>query len=272
MLQSTVSHTVRKIASAQAMQCRRLEGKVAVVTASTEGIGLSIARRFAQEGAKVMISSRKAANVEKAVSQLKSEGLTVSGIICHVAKKDDRTNLFKQTQSEFGGLDILVSNAAVNPSFARLTDCPEEVWDKVFDVNVKSTYMLINESLPYLRKSKSASIIIISSIAGYRPFSMLGAYSVSKTALFGLCQAAAVDLAPENIRVNCIAPGVIKTKFSRPLYENDGPKQLMAHLIPQNRMGEPHEIAGAAAFLASSDSSYMTGETIVIAGGMASRL
>ncbi|XP_014210765.1 dehydrogenase/reductase SDR family member 4 [Copidosoma floridanum] len=271
-----MEQTVRKFTSATKSatnNCRRLEGKVAVVTASTQGIGYSVARRFAQEGAKVVISSRKESNVKNAVEQLASkEGLEVSGIVCHVGKAEDRQKLLNEAVVRYGGLDILVPNAAANPEAGPVIECSESVWDKIFDINVKSTFLFIKESLPFLRKRQSASIIIMSSISGYQPLSLLGAYSVSKTTLLGLCKVVSEELASEGIRVNCIAPGVIKTKFSQPLYESKAAIDTTLTMIPMNRLGTPDEIGAVAAFLASDDAAYITGETIVAAGGMKSRL
>ncbi|XP_044270061.1 short-chain dehydrogenase reductase 2a [Tribolium madens] len=250
---------------------QRLCGRTAVVTASTEGIGFAIAQRFAQEGAKVIISSRKEKNVEAAVAKLKSEGLDVCGLVCHVSNADQRKKLF-ETAKASGGLDILVSNAAVNPSATAVLDCDEKAWDKVFDVNVKASFLLAKESLPLLRKSGCGRIIFISSIAGFQPLDLIGAYCVSKCAILGLTKTAAAQLAKENITVNCIAPGLVKTKFSQFLVEKEEDKKKVLSMIPMGRMAMPNEIASAAAFLASDDASYMTGETIVIAGGMLSRL
>ncbi|EFN81254.1 dehydrogenase/reductase SDR family member 4 [Harpegnathos saltator] len=270
----TIKQGVRKFSTnvTSLINCNRLEGKVAIVTASTDGIGLSIARRLAQEGAKVMISSRKELNVKNTVEKLQSEGLEVAGTICHVGKTEDRKKLFEKTVADFGGLDILVSNAAVNPSVGTVLDTTEEVWDKIFDINVKSTYLLMKESLPLLKQSKSPSIIIISSIAGYQPFNLLGVYSISKTALLALCKATAEELAPDGIRVNCIAPGLIKTKFSRAMHEMEEAHEVAISQISMRRIGQPDEIGGTAAFLASDDASYVTGEVIVVSGGMKSRL
>ncbi|KAF3429060.1 hypothetical protein E2986_01645 [Frieseomelitta varia] len=272
MLRSSIGKTMHQVTrSLSTIKCKRLEGKVAIVTASTEGIGFGIAKRLGEEGAKVMISSRKETNVKKALEQLKSKGLNVCGTICNVGKSEDRKNLLEKTKQEFGGLDILVSNAGINPAATTFFETSEEVWDKIFDINVKSTFLLIQESLPLLRKSKSPSIIIISSIAGYMSFPFLGAYCVSKTALLGLNQVAAETLAPEGIRVNCIGPGIIKTKLSKMLYEGEIADTMLS-TIPMQRFGEPDDIAKVAAFLASDDASYITGETIVATGGIRSRL
>ncbi|XP_012541657.1 dehydrogenase/reductase SDR family member 4 [Monomorium pharaonis] len=274
MLRTTVNRSIRNYSAnvSASIKCNRLEGKVAIVTASTEGIGFSIAKRLAQEGAKVMISSRKEANVKKAVEALKSEGLQVAGTVCHVGKAEDRKNLFEKTKTDFGGLDILVSNAAVNPMAGPVLDSPEEVWDKIFDINVKSTFLLMKESLPLLKCGKSPSIIIVTSIAGYQPFNLLGVYSISKTALLGLIKATVKDLADDGIRINGIAPGVIKTKFSKPFYESEEAHELAKSNSDMRRLGMPDEIGGVAAFLASNDASYITGETIIVAGGTNARL
>ncbi|XP_075161530.1 dehydrogenase/reductase 4 [Haematobia irritans] len=256
----------------QVESMKRLQGKVAVVTASTDGIGFSIAKRLAQDGCNVVISSRKQNNVDKAVMELRKENLNVLGLKCHVAEAQDRKHLFDETMKKFGKINILISNAATNPAVGGVLDCDEKVWDKIFDVNVKSSYLLAKEALPFLRKEKNSSIIFVSSIAGYDAFGLLGAYSVSKTALIGLTKAAAKDLAPEGIRVNCLAPGIIKTKFSKALYEDEAANEQALSKIPLGRLGQPEEMAGIISFLVSDDASYITGETIVAAGGMAGRL
>jgi len=252
------------------MSLNRLIGKIAVVTASTDGIGFAIAQRLAREGAKVIVSSRKSKNVEEATKKLTSEGLQVTGLVCHVGKQEDRRKLFEEAK-KLGGLDILVSNAAVNPEVGAVLDCSEGSWDKIFDVNVKSSFMLAKEALPLLRKSKSGRIIFVSSIGGLQPFNLLGAYSVSKTALLGLVKAAALQLAPENITVNSICPGIVETKFSSALTQGPASDVSLTQ-IPIGRFAKPHDISGSVAFLASDDGAYVTGENIAIAGGMASRL
>ncbi|CAH1992610.1 unnamed protein product [Acanthoscelides obtectus] len=216
------------------MSLKRLVGRIAIVTASTDGIGFAIAKRLGQEGAKVIVSSRKQQNVEEAVKLLSQEGLDVTGVPCHVAKTEDRKKLF-EVAKQYGGLDILVSNAAVNPVMGEVLDCPEDAWEKIFEVNVKSSFLLAQEALPLLRQSKAGRIIFISSIAGFQPMTLLGAYSVSKTALLGLTKAAAVQLAKENITVNCVAPGVIKTKFSSALTSTQAAQDIALSMIPLNR-------------------------------------
>jgi len=250
----------------------KLSGKVAIVTASTEGIGFGIAENLARHGARVMISSRKGENVTAAVEKLQSKGLSVDGTVCHVGKKEDRSNLFKQTVDKFGGLDILVSNAAVNPYFGTTLDCPEDAWDKIFEINVKTAFLLFKESFPLMQNRGGGSAVFVSSIGGFQPISMLGPYSVSKTALFGLTKALAMEVAAENIRVNCIAPGVIQTKFASALTDNEDIADRVLENIPMGRFGQPAEMGGIVSFLASEEASYMTGETIVLAGGLNCRL
>lgn len=219
----------------------------------------------------MFISSRKEANVKKAIDTLRSEGLDVDGCVCHVGKKEDRSRLFDMVQDKHGGLDFLVSNAAVNPSFGPTIDTPEEAWDKIFEINVKASFLLTREALPLIERRGGGSIVYISSVGGYQGFHGIGAYSISKTALLGLTKVLATELAP-SIRVNCICPGVIRTNFSKAMTDIEGGEELIKSITPMRRIGKPDEIAGAAAFLCSDDSSYMTGESIVIAGGFFTRL
>jgi len=251
-----------------------LEGKVAIVTASTDGIGFAAAKQLVSDGASIMISSRKKNNVKNALEELQKEyGVNkVQGLVCHVSKSDDRTNLIQETIKIFGGIDILVSNAATNPASGSVLDCEEEVWDKIFDVNVKSAFLLTKEVAPHLISRGGGSIVYVSSIAGVNPIPMLGAYSVSKTALLGLTKVVAMDLAENNIRVNCIAPGIVKTKFASALTENESLSDHLLQGIPIKRFGRPEEIGSIISFLCSPASSFITGEVIVASGGMTSRL
>ncbi|CAF2891205.1 unnamed protein product [Rotaria sp. Silwood2] len=254
----------------------RLAGKVACVTASTDGIGFAIAHRLAREGARVVISSRKQDNVQKAVDALKKEKFDIYGTVCHVSKSDDRKRLLDETIKKYGKLDILVSNAAISPRVGNILETTESEWEKIFDVNVKSAFFLIKEAIPYLEAQKNSSIVIVSSIAGYSPMDLIGAYSVSKTTLLGLTKALVNPCIEKGIRINAIAPGIIKTKFSRSLWDNDN-NGKESEDVPFDgcaigRVGTPDECANTVAFLASDDASYITGETIVVAGGMPSHL
>ncbi|CAH1269484.1 DHRS2 [Branchiostoma lanceolatum] len=253
----------------------KLAGKVAVVTASTDGIGLAIARRLGQDGAKVIISSRKEKNVQRAVQELQGENLDVTGMVCHVGKAEDRKNLIQHAVDNYGGLDILVSNAAANPGFGQpMIDTTDSAWDKVFDINVKAAFLLAKDAVPHMEKRGGGVIIFVGSIAGYGNGKLFGTYSVSKTALLGLTKAMANQCGRLNIRVNGIAPGLIKTEFSKKMWKNEALlKELQRKFqLPLKRLGEPEECAGPVAFLCSDDAAYITGETIVMSGGAVSRL
>ncbi|CAC5418419.1 DHRS4 [Mytilus coruscus] len=256
---SSLSRQIAVRMSTTAARAQKLKGKVAIVTASTEGIGFAIARRLGEDGAKVVVSSRKQKNVDKAVDILKKENLDVHGIVCHVGKKEDRTKLIQKTIDEYGGIDILVSNAAANPTMGPLIDCSEDAWDKLFDTNVKATFMLCKEIVPHIEKRGGGSIVIVSSIAGYISSEVIPAYAVTKTAL----------LESKDYRH---LSGLIDTKFSAALTGNPEMSKVALSAIPLHRPGKPVECSGIVSFLSSDDASYITGENIVISGGMPSRL
>ncbi|XP_045514260.1 dehydrogenase/reductase SDR family member 4 [Pieris brassicae] len=258
--------------STKTFHSSRLKGKVAIITASTDGIGFAIAKRLGNEGASIIISSRKEENVKKATEELRRDGIQVEGVVCHVGNEDQRKQLFETAKSKFGGLDILVSNAAVNPSVADTLETEEKAWDKIFEINVKCSWLLAKEAYPELIKRGGGSIVFISSIAAYQPMQPLGVYSVSKTALVGLTKAIANEVVRENIRVNCVAPGIVATKFASAITSSDLGKETSLSIVPMKRFGKPDEIAGAVAYLVSDDATYMTGETLVVAGGTHCRL
>ncbi|XP_020359714.1 dehydrogenase/reductase SDR family member 4 isoform X2 [Oncorhynchus kisutch] len=257
-----------------------LAGKVAIVTASTDGIGLAAAQALGQRGAHVVVSSRSQSNVDKAVALLQSEKIQVTGTTCNVGKSEDRERLVNMTVEHCGGIDILVSNAAVNPFFGNIMDSTAAVWDKILDVNVKAAFLMTQLVVPHMEKRGGGSVVFVSSVAGYQPMQALGPYSVSKTALLGLTRALAPELAQSHIRVNCVAPGIIKTRFSQALWHDEDvldefKKQLSIKRLPSTSflgVGEPEEIGGVIAFLCSKDASYITGETITVTGGMSCRL
>ncbi|XP_047651331.1 dehydrogenase/reductase SDR family member 4 isoform X1 [Phacochoerus africanus] len=261
-----------RMASTGVVRRKPLENKVALVTASTDGIGLAIARRLAQDGAHVVVSSRKQQNVDRTVATLQGEGLSVTGTVCHVGKAEDRERLVATAVNLHGGVDILVSNAAVNPFFGSMLDATEEVWDKILDINVKATVLMTKAVVPEMEKRGGGSVLIVSSIGAYRPFPNLGPYNVSKTALLGLTKNLAIELAPRNIRVNCLAPGLIKTNFSQLLWMDKAREEYMKESMGIRRLGNPEDCVGIVSFLCSEDASYITGETVVVGGGTASRL
>lgn len=248
---------------------KRFQGKVAVVTASTQGIGFAIAERLGLEGASVVVSSRKQKNVEEAVEKLRAKGIDVLGVACHVSSREQRRDLIQKTVNKYGGIDILVSNAAVNPTVDPIVEIPEPVLDKLWEINVKATILLVQDAAAHL--SRDSSIIIISSIAAYGPQSTMSIYGVTKTALLGLTKALAAEMAP-NTRVNTVAPGFVPTHFADFLVRNEDVKNSIEEKTLLGRLGKTTDMASAVAFLASSDASYITGETLVVAGGMPSRL
>ncbi|XP_049469026.1 dehydrogenase/reductase SDR family member 4 [Panthera uncia] len=263
--------SVRKASSGMARR-GPLANKVALVTASTDGIGFAIARRLARDGAHVVVSSRKQQNVDRAVAALQGEGLIVVGTVCHVGKAEDRERLVATAVNLHGGIDILVSNAAVNPFFGNIMDATEEMWDKILNINVKATALMTKAVVPEMEKRGGGSVVIVASIAAYTPFPGLGPYNVSKTALLGLTKNLAKELVQRNIRVNCLAPGLIKTSFSRVLWMDKEREESIKETMQITRIGKPDECAGIVSFLCSEDASYITGETVVVGGGTPSRL
>ncbi|KAL9224325.1 hypothetical protein vseg_000371 [Gypsophila vaccaria] len=248
---------------------KRFMGKVAIVTGSTQGIGYAIALRLGLEGASVVVSSRKQSNVDEATEKLERQGIAVLGVVCHVSIASQRKNLVDQTIQKFGRVDVIIFNAAVNPTPDTIINTKEPALDKLWDVNVKASVLLLQDAAPHL--SAGSSIIFISTIAVYRPFPLATMYGVTKTALLGLTKALAIELAP-NTRVNCISSGFVPTHFSEVFQRNETIIKMIEDGTPLKRYGTTEDIAAAAAFLASNDASYITGETLVVAGGMHSRL
>lgn len=248
---------------------KRFEGKVAIVTASTQGIGFGIAERLGLEGASVVISSRRQKNVDAAVDTLKSRGIEAFGVVCHVSNAQQRKNLIEQTLQKYGKIDVVVSNAAANPSVDTILETKEPVLDKLWEINVKASILLLQEAGPHLKKG--SSVVLISSIAAYHPPAALAMYGVTKTALLGLTKALAAEMAP-NTRVNCVAPGFVPTRFAAFLTTDESMKKGLEEKTLLNRLGTTQDMAAAAAYLASDDASYVTGEILVVAGGVPSRL
>ncbi|KAK5984984.1 Short-chain dehydrogenase [Trichostrongylus colubriformis] len=245
-----------------------LTDRVAIVSASTKGIGFAIAKRLGSDGASVVVSSRKPKNVEDAVNALRLEGIDAAGITAHVGVKEDRKKLINFAVDRYGKLDILVSNAGVSPHFGDIMSISDSQWDKLLQINVQSALQLTQEAVPHLEASGRGNIVFVSSVAGYSPIEGLGAYSVMKSTLIGLNKALSQSLARRNIRVNAIAPGIIRTDFSEALYANEVDHQKWLRSIPLNRLGHADECADAVSFLVSDEASYISGETIGVNGGM----
>lgn len=245
-----------------------LTGKTAVITGSTKGIGRAIAEALARAGARVVISSRKADACATVAGELQQEGLQAIAIPCHIGKREDVENLVAETKRQYGQIDILVCNAAVNPHYGPMATLSDDAFSKVMDSNVRSNWWLCNLVLPEMAERKDGSVIIVSSIGGLRGSLNLGIYAISKAADFQLARNLAVEWGKHNIRVNCIAPGIVRTDFARALWENPEILGKTEAATPLRRVGESEDIAGAAVFLASRASSWMTGQTIVIDGGV----
>ncbi|KAM9330740.1 dehydrogenase/reductase SDR family member 4-like [Gastrophryne carolinensis] len=207
--------------SAKEVQTRKFQGKVALVTGSTDGIGLAIARRLAQDGAQVLISSRKQENVDRTVKELKAEGLDVEGTVCDICLSKDREGLVNTAVQTFGGIDILISNAAIDPDIWKTLDCTEELWDELLNSNVKAPFFLTKLVVPKMQERGGGSIVFISSASVYAPYSGAGPYDVGKIALLGLMKSLAPELSPLNIRVNSIAPGFIRTSSSAYIWKDE---------------------------------------------------
>jgi NAD(P)-dependent dehydrogenase (short-subunit alcohol dehydrogenase family) len=246
----------------------RLDGQVAIITGSSRGIGKETALLMARLGAKIVVSSRKAEACEEVAKQIRAEGGEAAVIACNVSSKPDVEALIAGTVARFGRIDILVSNAAANPAFGPMSELSDEAFDKIMATNVKANLWLCNMVIPGMAERGGGAVVIISSIAGLRASPMIGAYGISKAADFALARTLAVEWSGRNIRINCVAPGLIRTDFARALWED--PERLAKRnaATPLRRIGEPDEIATVAAFLAAPAASFITGQTIVADGGV----
>ena len=247
-----------------------LKGQVAIVTGSSRGIGRAIAERLAEHGAKVVISSRKqdaCDAVAAAINERHGAG-TALAIAASISHKDALQAMVDKTLATFGRIDTMVCNAASNPYYGPMAGIADEQFRKILDNNIVANNWLVTMVAPQMRARRDGSIIIVSSIGGLRGSTVIGAYCISKAADMQLARNLACELGPDNIRVNCIAPGLIKTDFAKALWDN--PEQLAARNAetPLRRIGEPDEIAGAAVYLAAPASRFMTGQSLVIDGGV----
>ncbi len=245
-----------------------LGGKVALITGSSKGIGRAIAERMAEHGARVVVSSRKADACEAVAAGIRARGGEALVRAANIGHKDQLQGLVDDTVAHWGGIDILVCNAAVNPYFGPSLDCPDDAFDRVMASNVRSNFWLCNMVLPQMAARGGGAVIVISSIAGIRGTPTLGVYGISKAADTALTRNLAVEWGARNIRANCIAPGLVRTDFARALWEDPAVLAKRVKDSPLPRIGEPDEIAGAAVFLASPAGSFTTGQVFVIDGGV----
>ncbi len=246
-----------------------LSGKTAIVTGASRGIGEAIARRMAQHGANVVVSSRKVESCQEVVESInKDEGREAAFAVgCNISHKEHLQMLVDETNKKFGDVDILVCNAAVNPAFGHSKDITEEQIDKIFDCNLKANHWLAHMVAPQMEKNGGGAVVIISSISGFVGNKGIGMYGVSKAADMQLARNLAVEYGPNNIRINTIAPGIVKTYFAEALWKDPKTEKFIADQLPMKRFGLPDDIAGAAVFLASPAGAWMTGQNITIDGG-----
>ena len=247
-----------------------LNDKVAIVTGASRGIGFTIAEAYAQAGAKVVLSSRKQDALDLAAEKIQFQGNEVFPFAAHTGNTEDVNKLVAATIERYGGVDILVNNAATNPHFGPLLTSEESHWDKILDVNLKGYFRMIKACVGSMRQRGGGKVINMASIAGLRYPQGMGIYGISKAGILMLTQILAVELAADNIQVNAIAPGFIQTQFSRVLWETSEIHQKIIAQIPQERFGQTHELTGMALYLASQASSFTTGAVMVVDGGQIS--
>ena len=245
-----------------------LDGKRAVVTGSSRGIGRAIAERLAEAGARVVVSSRKQEKCEEVVQAIGARGGQATAVACNIGRKEELQRLVAEARNTYGGIDVLVCNAAVNPHYGPSQEIPDDAFDKVMESNIRSNHWLCQMVIPEMAERHDGVVIIVSSVAGLMGSTVLGAYAISKAADMQLARNLAVEWGSKNVRINCIAPGLIRTDFARALWENPEIHARAVAGTPLRRIGEPDDIAGAAVMLASRAGRFVTGQTIVIDGGV----
>jgi NAD(P)-dependent dehydrogenase (short-subunit alcohol dehydrogenase family) len=244
-----------------------LSGKVAIVTGSSRGIGRAIAELFAEAGAKVTISARNQAPCDEVVEAIRAKGGEAIAVPARISDQAQLENLVAKTREQWGRVDILVCNAAINPHYGSLADLTDQAFERMMTNNVLSNLWLSKMVAPEMRDRGEGSIIFIISIGALKASTVIGMYGVTKAADFALCRSLAAEWGPDGVRVNCIAPGLIETEFARALYENPERRAAREAETPLRRLGQPVDIAGTALLLASPAGAFITGTTIVVDGG-----
>ncbi|HOO46865.1 MAG TPA: SDR family oxidoreductase [Deltaproteobacteria bacterium] len=244
-----------------------LSGKVALITGASRGIGEAIALCLADYGAHCILVSRKIDALERVVNTITSREGKARAIATHMGKLSEIENLFRQIKDSEGRVDILVNNAATNPYFGDMLGADEGVWDKTFEVNLKGPFFMIQHAARLMMESGGGSVVNVSSINGIKPALLQGVYSITKAGLISMTRAFAKELADKNIRVNAVLPGLVETKFSQAIMENEMVYQYAVDMIPMKRHAQPGEIAGAVLYLVSDAASFTTGSIMVVDGG-----
>lgn len=244
-----------------------LSGKVALITGASRGIGFAIAQAFAQAGAKVVLSSRKQEALDQAAEQIRAMGGEAFPFAAHTGDGESVKEMVAKSIDHYGGVDILVNNAATNPHFGPILTSEDGHWDKILDVNLKGYFRMVKECAASMRQRGGGKVINVASVAGLQHQQGMGIYGVSKAGVLMLTKTLAVELAPDNIQVNALVPGFIQTRFSRVLWETPEIRQKINAQIPQGRIGQPEEVTGAALYLASPVSSFTTGMILLVDGG-----
>ena len=245
-----------------------LEGKVALVTGASRGIGEAIARLFAEAGATVILASRKLEGLEEVASSIEKSGGRAVPMACNTGDLEQITGVMRAIRVRFEGLDILVNNAAANPYFGPMEEAPEWAWDKICAVNLKGPFFLMQQAAMLMKERGGGSIVNVSSVNAVRPALFQGIYSMTKAGLVALTQGYAKELAAHNIRVNALLPGLTDTQFSSAITADEGLRDHVVQQIPAGRIAEPSEMAGAALYLVSDAASYVTGSSMTVDGGM----
>jgi NAD(P)-dependent dehydrogenase (short-subunit alcohol dehydrogenase family) len=245
-----------------------LSGKTAIVTGATRGIGRAIAHALAAHGAKVAVSSRKQDACDQVAGEIIEAGGEAIPVACNISYREHLETLVAKTREAWGRVDVVVANAAVNPYYGSNLKIPEDAFQKTMTCNVRSNLWLAELVVPEMRERRDGSFIIVSSIGGYKGSAIIGAYCITKAADMQIVRNLSVELSRHNIRFNCIAPGLVKTYFAQALYDTEEKERARIEATPLRRLGEPEDIAGAAVFLASKAGRWITGQTIVVDGGV----
>ncbi len=244
-----------------------LDGRIALITGASRGIGEAIAKTFAEKGARCILVSRKIDGLNKAAARIIEDGGTAEAMACHAGYMDQISELFENIGEKYGRLDILVNNAAINPHVGEMLTAEESHWDKIMDVNLKGPFFMIRKAVPLMEKSGGGAILNISSVNGITPAAMQGLYSISKAGIISMTRAFAKELVSRNIRVNALLPGPTYTRFSAPLLDNEEIRNYVLNQVPMNRPAQPDEMTGAALYLVSDASSFTTGACLPCDGG-----